>query len=528
MASVREVDVLIIGSGHNGLVAAILLAREGLKVHVVEEKNVVGGCVRTEYPFKSAPNLGCSTGAYLLGLMPPELIQKLGIDIPYMRRDPHYFLPTIGKGFLLAGSNREEMKKQFVQFFSLEDWEANSRLEAELDAFREDLGKTWLEEPLSIEETAEKYVRPELRQVFIDLCRKPVRDYIERFNFKSNTLKAMYAVTDGFSGLNAGYDTPGTGMNFLIHNMCRLPGSDGTWMIVKGGMGTVTKNLANAAVKHGATIQINNGVKKLIIEGKTIKGAVLQDGSSIKAKVVVCNADPFTMRNLIGRENLPVDYNARLDNYRRDGTTLKVNLCLSELPKFTCLKEDKGQYGTTTHILPPGEDVLEVLRKAYDDVTKGKLPEFPAIEWYTHSTVDNSIRDAQGHHNAAFFVQWVPYELSGTTWEKEEERYVKHLFSIIDKFAPNFSKSVKEYFVLTPPKLEKHFGLHRGHIHHIDNSFGFADRLPYQTPIHGLYSCSAGTHPAGSVIGCGGHNAAQRVLKDIRNGTVAVIPRSRM
>jgi phytoene dehydrogenase-like protein len=113
-------------------------------------------------------------------------------------------------------------------------------------------------------------------------------------------------------------------------------------------------------------------------------------------------------------------------------------------------------------------------------------------------------------------VQWVPYALSGTkSWEDEEERYVRHLLSICDRFAPGTSDLVVDTFTLTPPKIESHFGITRGHIHHVDNSFGFADRLPYAQPIAALYSCSAGTHPAGSVIGCAGHNAAVRVLRDL-------------
>jgi len=479
----------------------------------------VGGCARTEHPFRKVPGMGASTGAYLLGLIPPELIKKIGLEIPYTPRDPHWFIPTIGKGYLLFGSNTAETKAQFLKYFSAEDYAASRKLEDELEAIRQDVGLTWLMEPLSIEETAERYVRPAMRQVFIDLCRKPIRDYLERFGFKSNLLKAMYAVTDGFSGLNAGWDQPGTGMNFLIHNMCRLQGSGGQWTICKGGMGEITKRLHEITVRDGTRVETGRGVYKLITakEGGElkIKGALMKDGRKIFAPIVVVNADPFRMRDMVGRGNFPDWYNQRLDNYRRDGTTLKVNVCLKALPKFTCLPENKGQYGTTTHILPQGDDVIEVLRKAYKDVQEGKLPEFPAIEWYTHSTVDPSIQDTQGHHNAALFVQWVPYELKGTTWEKEEARYVKHLFSIIDKFAPGTSDLVVDTFVLTPPKLEQHFGITRGHIHHVDNSFGFSDRLPYHTPIKGLYSCSAGTHPGGSVIGCGGHNAAMRVIKDL-------------
>ncbi len=508
-------DVLVIGAGHNGLVTSLMLARAGLKVTVLEDKDVIGGAVRTERPFTKVPQLATSTGAYLLGLMPPELPQKLGIDLPLVRRDPHYFLPTTGNRYLLFGSDTAAMKQQFISFFSERDWQANVALQKEIGAIRDDVAPTWLEEPLSIEGTAERYVRPALRQVFIDLCRKSVGDYLSRFDFKSDLVRAMYAVTDGFSGLNGTWDTPGTGMNFLVHNMCRLPGSDGTWMIVKGGMGTVSGKIAEAARAAGATIETGKGVERLILERGAVAGALLKDGTEVRAKVVVCNADPFRMQSLIGRDALPQDYNARIDGYRKDGTTFKVNMALKGLPKFKCLPEDRGQYGTTIHLLPEEKDVMRGLREGFAAVQAGKLAEFPTIEWYIHTTVDPTLRDPAGHHNSALFVQWVPYELKGTTWEAEEERYVKHLLSICDRFAPGTSDLVADTFPLHPAKIEKYFGITRGHIHHVDNAFGFSDRLPYATPIGGLYSCSAGCHPAGSVIGAAGHNAAMRVLKDL-------------
>jgi phytoene dehydrogenase-like protein len=514
MADERS-DVLIVGAGHNGLVAALLLARAGLRVRVLEQHGALGGAARTERPFAKAPGLGTSTGAYLLGLMPPELLRKLGIELPLLRRDPHYFLPTTGRRYLLLGSDARAVREQMLAFFSEADLRAHEALQAEIAQLREDVAPTWLAEPLSIEDTAERFVRPALRQVFVDLCRKPVGHYLDRFGFRSDLLKAMYAVTDGFSGLNGDWDTPGTGMNFLVHNMCRLPGADGTWMIVRGGMGTVTRTLAEAARAEGARIEPGSPVRRILVDGGVAKGVRLDGGAEMRAGVVVVNADPFRMRELVGREAFAAAYNARIDGYLRDGTTMKVNLALRDLPRFSCLPEDRGQFGSTMHLLPDEPEVMPAMRAAFADVKAGRLPEFPTIEWYVHTTVDPSLRDAEGRHNSALFVQWVPYSLRGTTWEAEEERYVRRLLSLCDRFAPGTSELVVDAFTLTPPKIERHFGITRGHIHHVDNSFGFADRLPYATPVQGLYSASAGCHPAGSVIGAAGHNAAARVLRDL-------------
>jgi phytoene dehydrogenase-like protein len=508
-------DVAIVGAGHNGLVAAIILARHGLKVTLLEGKAMLGGAAKTEYPFSKAPGLGTSTGAYLLGVMPPELMNKLKTEFKLIRRDPHYFLPTTDRRYLLFGSDREAMRQQFLESFSLKDWKANEALTSEIGNIRDDLAPGWLEEPLSVEETAEKYLRPALRETFINLATRPVEDYLERFEFESELLLAMYAVTDGFSGLNGSFGSPATGMNFLVHNMCRLPGADGTWMIVEGGMGSVSKELARLASAAGVRILTSAGVAQIITRNDQVAGVLLNDGREIEAKVVISNADPFSMRSLVGAESFPKEFNAKLDNFKRNGTTLKINLALDRLPTFKCLPENRGQHNATIHLLPQEKGIIKHIRNGYEKVQAGELADFPTIEWYIHTQADPTLRDNQGRHNSAFFVQWAPYELKNKRWEDEEDRYVKHLLSIADRFAPGFSDSVVDVFTLTPKKIEQHFGISYGHIHHVDNSFGFDQRMSYATPIQGLYSCSAGCHPAGSVIGAAGHNSAMRVIKDL-------------
>ena len=508
-------DIAIVGAGHNGLVAAVFLARAGFNVIVLEEKSAVGGAAKTEFPFAKAPHLGTSTGAYLLGVMQPELIAKLGAKFELIRRDPHYFLPTTDQRYLLFGSDAAAMRRQFIEFFSEQDWYANEAMNREIGQIRDDLAPAWLEEPLSAEATAERYIRPALRCAFLDLIARPVEDYLHRFEFQSELLVAMYAVTDGFSGLSAGFGTPGTGMNFLVHNMCRLPGSDGTWMIARGGMGSITRELARLAREAGAEIRTGAAVSRIEVQSGRVTGVALTDGAEVAAKAVVCNADPFRTRALVGAEHFPAEFNAKIDNFRRTGTTMKINLALDRLPTFACLPENRGQHNATIHLLPQGRDVIDQIRHGFGKVQAGELADFPTVEWYIHTQADPSLRDEHGRHNSAFFIQWVPYELSGgRRWEDEEGRYVEHLLDIAERFAPGFRGSVVDVFALTPKKIERHFGITHGHIHHVDNTFGFDQRMPYATPVAGLYSCSAGCHPAGSVIGSAGHNAAMRVIRD--------------
>ena len=306
---------------------------------VLEAADTIGGATRTEQPFPKVPALRHSTGSYLLGLMPPELIKSLDVRFPTLRRDPHYFLPTPGgpgSPYLLFGSDRDATRAQMTEFFSPADMAADDAMQAELAALRDDLGPAWLAEPLSVEATAERYVRPALRQVFVDLVRGSVADYLAHFDFRSELLVSMYAVTDGLSGINAGPDDPGTGHNFLVHNMCRLPGADGTWMIVAGGMGTVARTFADAAQAAGARIHTGTPVSGVTLDGGAVSGVVLDDGRSVAAEVVLGACDPYQLIGLVPDGTLPTALTERMAAVRRPGSTLKVNLALTGLPRFSC------------------------------------------------------------------------------------------------------------------------------------------------------------------------------------------------
>ena len=509
--------MVVVGGGHNGLVAATLLARAGLSVVVCETAAVLGGAARTEQPFPAAPALRQSTGAYLLGLMPPELLALLDIKLPLLRRNPHYALPSEHDSTLpslLLGADLDANRRALEAAFSPADARADAALGAELAALREDLAPAWLTEPESVEATAERWIRPALREQFVALCRGSVVEYLDRFGFAGQRMPAMYAVTDGISGLAAGPDDPGTGHNFLAHNMCRLPGADGTWMIAAGGMGTVAAQLAATARRAGARLFPATSVARIVVAAGAVAGITTADERVVRAPVVLAACDPFRLPGLVGADVLPAELTQRLDRLYRPGVTMKVNLALARPPRFPSLG-DRSAGGATVHLLPGQDRPLDAVREMWHEVRAGRLPAFPTIEWYLHTTVDPGLSDAAGRHSSALFVQSVPHVPQNSTWAAELDSYVATLLAVCDRFAPGTTDSVVDVFALPPPEIERHFGITGGHIHHVDNTFAFDARMPYATGVPGLYAGSAGCHPAGSVIGAAGHNAARRILADL-------------
>jgi phytoene dehydrogenase-like protein len=511
----ERADAIVVGAGHNGLVATIALADAGLDVVVFERADVVGGACRTEHPFTAAPDLGVSTGAYLLGPFPPELLTALGLDLPLLRRDPHYFLPTRDPHrSLLLGADADANRDALTRFTSAEDVRALEAMQADLTALRDDLAAAWLAPPLPLEETAERHVRPALRDRFVALVRGSVADHLGGYNFSSDLLPAMYAVTDAFPGLHGGWDTPGSGFNFLVHNLCRLPGADGTWMIVEGGMGTVTTALAERARRAGARIVTGAEVTAVTTTAGRLDGVVVGD-REVASDLVLVNADPVRLEALAGADAIGPAAAAVAEVARqRPGTTLKLNLALRELPRFTSMPEPRGQHHGTIHLLPDLDDPLPALDHALRQALAGEVPDRPPIELYLHTAVDPSLRDAAGHHSGALFVQWVPNRPTSGTWDDHADPTADRLLSLVDEVAPGTSDLVVDRQVLHPAAIEDRFGITGGHIFHLDNTRSFTDRLPYRTATAGLYACGAGCHPAGSVIGAAGWNAASVALAD--------------
>ena len=513
-------DVIVIGAGANGLACALVLARGGMRVHVLEDRPAVGGGCRTEFPFGAAPRLATSTGTHRLGFVPKDLLRLLGVSLPMRPRNPCAFVPTTSPGsFLLAGAGHEAFRDAVSRCAAAgpADAAALGAMHAELDAIVSDLAPAWLAGALDVEHTSERYVRASHRAAFVALCRGSIGAYVDRFGVKSDLVRSAIAA-DAVMSTFGSWSTPGTGAALLVRHAAKSLAGGGD-AIPEGGMSAVIRVLADAAQAAGATIATGKSAAKIIIEGNTTTGVQLADGELVRATTVVSSADPMRLRAMIGDAHLPSEYRARVDGFARAGSVAKVNLALSALPKFTSLPEDHGQHGATTHLVPgAGMDGVSRLDAAFANAAAGAFPAAPPLELVLPTATDASLRDAEGRHHASVLVPWAPYDLAGTTWAAEEERFVKQVLAVIDTFAPGTSAHVVDVFALTPKKLETHFGVTRGHMHHVDDALIFADRMAYTTPIGGLYACGAGCSPAGGVLAVAGHNAAKRVLADMELG----------
>jgi phytoene dehydrogenase-like protein len=321
--------------------------------------------------------------------------------------------------------------------------------------------------------------------------------------FESEPLCATLA-TDAVIGAWASPSTPGTGYVLFHHVMGETHGARGVWAYVEGGMGRLAEAIAAAARDAGAEIRTEAPVSQISVQGGRATGVVLEDGSTIEARTVVSGADPRrTLFGLAGREQLPDELVRELECLDFRSPSLKINLALDRLPQFRgCDGGAPGpQHAGTVHV---GATTLDALDLAFEVAQRGSLPERPMIELTLPSALDRGLAP-RGRHVASLFVQYVPYQLEGTSWDAQRDRFADRVLTLVDEVAPGFSESVLHREVLAPPDLERIFALTGGNLFH-----------GASTPIAGLYLCGAGTHPGGGVMGACGRNAAREILRDLR------------
>lgn len=530
----RSVDAVVIGAGHNGLVAAAYLARAGMSVAVLERRELVGGAAVTE---EIVPGFKFSRAAYVNSLFRPQIIRDLELKkhgFAMIPRNPSSFTPCPdGRSLLLgpdAALNHREISK-----FSPRDAEALPRYEALLDKaarFAEpllDRAPPELEAASLFEKLA---AARELAAVgwsalklgrdlprVLEILTAPASKILTRW-FESEPLRGTLG-TDAIIGAMASPSTPGSGYVLLHHVMGETDGARGVWGYVRGGMGALSEAIAASARQAGAQIFTGRSTAKLLVDGGKARGVVLDDGTEVLARFVLSTADPrVTFLRLAPRDALPAEFLAHLEAMDFSSAVTKINLALDRLPSFKAVPghEAAPQHRGTVHIV----STLTEIETAYADACAGRASHRPVIEMTLPSALDSSLAPA-GKHVASLFIQYTPYRLAEGSWDDpgRKDAFADRVLAIVEEYAPGFTASVLARDVLSPLDLERVFGLTGGNIFHgamsLDQLYWLRPApgwSRHRTPLAGLYLAGAGAHPGGGVLGSPGRNAAQAVLAD--------------
>lgn len=525
-------DVLIIGAGHNGLVCATYLAKAGLRVTVLESRDVVGGAAVTE---EFHPGFRNSVAAYTVSLLQPKVIRDLDLHahgLKIVERRRNNFLPLPDGGYLLTGGGQTETE---VAKFSARDAQRLPAYEQRLDAIADVLRALALEPPPNVTDGGWWKALPELlragrlgkrlhtldttlRQELLDLFTISAAEYLDRW-FESEPIKAVLGF-DGVVGNYASPYTPGSAYVLLHHVFGEVNGVKGAWGHAIGGMGAITQAMAGAARAAGVEIHTGCGVREVIVDNGRVIGVVTTRSDVLHARAVVANVNPKLLyERLMARDVVPAPTRERMANWRCGSGTFRMNVALDRLPDFTALPGE-GDHLTAGIILAPDLDYMD---RAYRDAVASGWSREPIVEMLIPSTLDDSLAPA-GQHVASLFCQHVAPVLSnGRSWDDHRDEVADLMIATVERFAPGFAASVLGRQIKSPLDLERDFGLIGGDIFHgalsLNQLFSARPMLGqagYRGALPGLYLCGAGTHPGGGVTGAPGHNAARVVAADLR------------
>jgi phytoene dehydrogenase-like protein len=524
-ASVSSSDVLIIGAGHNGLVCAFYLAARGLKVSVLEARNVVGGAAVTE---EFAPGFRNSTASYTVSLLNPKVIRDMRLHDHGLRvvlRKVDNFLPTGGTNHLLAG--RDGLTRREIARHSARDAENYDAYVTALAGVVRLLQQWLLRAPpnaggglgsvLAMLKlgTGVRAMGLEDQRMLADFFTKSAADILERY-FSTEIVQALFGF-DGVVGHYASPFAPGSAYVLLHHLFGEAAGVAGAWGHAMGGMGAITEAMARACRDKGVEIVLDTPVEEIIIERGRAAGAVAA-GRAWRAKAVAAGVNPkLLFTRLLPEGATDPDSERRMAHWQSESATFRMNVALAGLPRFTSLPEP-GDHLTAGIIIGPS---LGYLDRAFLDARRDGWSKEPVVELVIPSTLDDSLAPA-GAHVASLFCQHFPYEVKGG-WDSRREEAADHIIAHVDRYAPGFAASVVGRLALSPLDLERRFGLTGGDIFHgkmgLDQLFSARPMLgaaDYRMPVPGLYLCGSGAHPGGGVTGAPGHNAAKAILKDRR------------
>ena len=524
----KNFDVIVIGSGHNGLVNACYLQKAGLNVLVLEKNDWIGGAAVSR---ELHPGILYSNCSYVCSLFRPEIMRDLEL--------PKHGLQIVAieggtvftrDGDYLASFRNYHAKKRELERFSVKDSESYSRYSRDIlkqCRFIQPLLMRTAPDPASFKFRDLSEMLYLLRKVndltaseLADTVRfwtMSISDFLDEY-FENDVIKASLAVS-GIIGTALGPMSPGTAYVLLHHYMGEVDGSIGAWGYARGGMGAISKALTSSFRAMGGTLLNNSEVEKVDIRGARVKGVILKNGDEYLAKNVVSNADvKRTFLKLTDPEHLPPNFIKKVNNFKIRGSSGKVNIALDSMPNFPVISENNPCLKGDIHFT----DSIERMERAYDDWKMGTWSRDPFLDMMIPTLTDPTMAPP-GKHFMSCFVQYCPPKVGGQNWTKEnKDAFGETVIQQIADYSPGFKDKILHMEVRTPKELEEEVGLTEGNIFQGELTFDqllFNRPIPgyaqYRSPIKGLYMCGSSTHPGGGVMGAPGRNAAVEILKDL-------------
>ena len=531
-------DAIIIGGGHNGLVAAAYLARAGKKVVVLERRHIVGGAAVTEEIF---PGYKFTEFSYVVSLLRPEIIRDLelpkhGLKILPL---PSTVTPMENNDYLAAWDDHDLTRREIYRHSpkDAEAYDEYARVMARAAKAIKPIINLIPPDPTSLSvrdllgllkvgKYAAGLSEKELYTI-AKLATQSSADLLEEW-FETDALKGTKAAS-GIIGTFLGPRSPGTAYVLLHHYMGEIDGAFRAWGFAKGGSGGVSGAIASAARSLGAEIRVNAGVKQVIVKNPSTSsgqaravGVALENGVELKSKVVLSAADPKrTFLQFVEDKYFPDEFVTSIQNFRVRGSSGKVNIALSELPNFTALPFKGKGHDSVLHrgavSISPSIDYIE---RAYDDAKYGQISKRPYLDMIFPSMIDPDMTPPGGHVMSCF-VQYAPYDLEGGWNDAKRNELGEAVLSTIEGYAPNIRKAIVGMQVISPKDIEAIAGITGGNIFHGElllHQIFFLRPAPqwadFRTPLKGYYFGAAGAHPGGGVMGAAGMLAAKEILKD--------------
>ena len=523
-------DVVVVGGGHNGLVAAAYLARAGLTTVVCERRGVIGGAAVSEHPF--GPDYTVTSLSYVVSLLPPDLVRDLRLEQHGYHVYPQgpYFAPRADGRYLRLPHDPAQRHAEIAKF-SAADADAYPRYEEHLAGIGRVLGPLLHQIPPRLGSRRPQDLLRQARLLTslrgvdergaVDITRLltgSIADLLEGY-FESDAMRGLLSVS-GVIGTWAGPRSAGTAYVMLHHHIGGVDGQAGAWGFPRGGMGGVTAALATAARSFGAEIRTGAPVGEIRTRDGRVAGVTLASGEEIDAATVITTAHPqISFLKLLDPAVLPDDFVADIRRWQTRSGTVKINLALDRLPVFTSHPAPDPQIHGGTIVLAESLDDIET---AFQQAVAGAASDKPFADICIPSVFDDSLAPP-GQHVMSMFTQWVPHGWAAEPHEAELDAYADRVMARMEQVAPGFTSSVLHRQVIGPHTMQEEYGLVGGNIFHGELSLGqmfharpAAGYADLRTPVTGLYQAGSATHGGGGVTGIPGRNVVRQVLADRR------------